>query len=41
MLWISRLLPRPRLADEDDVLLAADEVALGQGFDLQHGGSPG
>ena len=23
------------LADEDDVLLAADEVALGQGFDLQ------
>ena len=35
MLWISRLFPRPRLADEDDVLLAADEVALGQGFDLQ------
>ena len=25
------------LADEDDVLLAADEVALGQGFDLQPG----
>ena len=25
------------LADEDDVLLAADEVALGQGFDLQAG----
>ena len=37
MLWISRLFPRPRLADEDDVLLAADEVALGQGFDLQAG----
>ena len=25
------------MADEDDVLLAADEVALGQGFDLHAG----
>ena len=29
------------LTDEDDVLLAADEVTLGQGFDLQTGGWPG
>ena len=29
--------PQAGLADEDDVLMAADEVALGQGFDLQAG----
>ena len=41
MLWISRLLPRPDWPSEDDVLLAADEVALGQGFDLQTGNASG
>ena len=35
MLWINRLFPKPRLADEDDVLFAANEVARGLRLDLQ------